>query len=944
MHRIPSTVPGATQRRGRPLLTTLVCRIALCALPLAVAQAPPPAAAATQICGDFDGSGSVAATDALLLLKHAVGQAVSLSCPDCSTLWTRVATGEIVTAACGDVDGSGSVAATDALRLLRHAIGQPVDVGCPCPYPETTTTTVIAAGTIDIPPDFPLDPGDLSVSTNGADAPVADDGEFAVEVLSQDPTLVYALDEGGRIVLMGFVEPGSAGSIDVDSTAVALLYFALGAYTMPAEDLDELLDLLAADPATAALVTATAGALTANPLAINQADAALLAAVAGARDAILLAAPSLIASQRPAAKLSVSTPGGIRTDPGPGVTQSGVEMVVPEGSGQVVPRNTWPRRGVVLAYRTGLIDDAGGELPTNPPQPVGTSDLRVTRQASGVLDSLDRYLAALGAFEPQDGDPISLPLVAGSSRTLYELIALGPALDRAPPPLLSEPRYAGFQADWASRLAETQEDTFITDFLVPVVVPVAFGSQYSYRPDAVVDLLEELRPTIVPLVASFALQTQGGMRGATMKALDEVAQDPTLLETVVREVSKILIRPPSGAPGLRRDLNVRETTIAQGKIALARLAETGALFAAIDGGLAGEDVGGNIRRLRAASQADLWQAEVGRVEISPKEVTLTREDPSATFTASANLEGLGSPPLLYRWRTPGAAGTLNELVGDGEGNEILTSQSQILYIADPGMLRDGQIDTVSVEVFVDDGTPPAANDEATVGEATAVVEGDIPPDTPCESFPVATFRSPLMEVSVSPQLVRPLDTLHVELTYNWGMEGADRSGSQTYSVWVQGMQPYFVGDGGVEFTAFGLQGIPGKVGIGPDGKTSYRAFYFNPPFGGFAQPFQDSDDEPFVGFQNGYFGSAIEIRISQPDLDPNAPGFQEPTSPQTHTIAMKTLNFQLEPGQEVCPFLAQTSSQGVYWTGPVVVADYAESFRFDEAASATAWKLIGPAQ
>ena len=32
---------------------------------------------------------------------------------------------------CGDVDGSGSVVATDALRLLRFAVGQNVQIDCP---------------------------------------------------------------------------------------------------------------------------------------------------------------------------------------------------------------------------------------------------------------------------------------------------------------------------------------------------------------------------------------------------------------------------------------------------------------------------------------------------------------------------------------------------------------------------------------------------------------------------------------------------------------------------------------------------------------------------------------------------------------------------------------------------------------------------------------------
>jgi len=40
-----------------------------------------PSHAETQVCGDLDGSGSVGVTDALRLLRHAVGQQVVLECP-----------------------------------------------------------------------------------------------------------------------------------------------------------------------------------------------------------------------------------------------------------------------------------------------------------------------------------------------------------------------------------------------------------------------------------------------------------------------------------------------------------------------------------------------------------------------------------------------------------------------------------------------------------------------------------------------------------------------------------------------------------------------------------------------------------------------------------------------------------------------------------------------
>jgi uncharacterized protein YkwD len=60
--------------RRRPAILS-----AILALLLVLAAQP---AASTEICGDHDGNGSVATSDALRLLKNAVGQDVPLECPD----------------------------------------------------------------------------------------------------------------------------------------------------------------------------------------------------------------------------------------------------------------------------------------------------------------------------------------------------------------------------------------------------------------------------------------------------------------------------------------------------------------------------------------------------------------------------------------------------------------------------------------------------------------------------------------------------------------------------------------------------------------------------------------------------------------------------------------------------------------------------------------------
>jgi len=84
-----------------------------------VAEGPVPPTADIQVtrgdastCGDANGDGSITATDALVILRAAVGAA---ACEPVSC----------------DVDDNGSVSATDALAVLRAAVGAAVTLTCP---------------------------------------------------------------------------------------------------------------------------------------------------------------------------------------------------------------------------------------------------------------------------------------------------------------------------------------------------------------------------------------------------------------------------------------------------------------------------------------------------------------------------------------------------------------------------------------------------------------------------------------------------------------------------------------------------------------------------------------------------------------------------------------------------------------------------------------------
>ncbi len=82
-------------------------------------------------CGDVTGEGDITVSDALAILKTAVGIVVELTCSPTA-------------AVCGDVTGEGDVTVSDALAVLKTAVGISVELTCSA---ATTTTTLPPAAT-----------------------------------------------------------------------------------------------------------------------------------------------------------------------------------------------------------------------------------------------------------------------------------------------------------------------------------------------------------------------------------------------------------------------------------------------------------------------------------------------------------------------------------------------------------------------------------------------------------------------------------------------------------------------------------------------------------------------------------------------------------------------------------------------------------------------------
>lgn len=114
----PHASTQGIHRRVCGNVAALLCSVGAC---FALA-ATPANAMIFAVCGDASGDGSVASSDAWLVLRAAVG------------------VGTCVPSRC-DADASGSVTATDAVSILKCAVGVEIALSCPPEDLPTSTTT-----------------------------------------------------------------------------------------------------------------------------------------------------------------------------------------------------------------------------------------------------------------------------------------------------------------------------------------------------------------------------------------------------------------------------------------------------------------------------------------------------------------------------------------------------------------------------------------------------------------------------------------------------------------------------------------------------------------------------------------------------------------------------------------------------------------------------------
>src|SRR5579872_1111319 len=139
---------------------------------------------------------------------------------------------------------------------------------------------VTTRGSLRLPPGSSLAPAQLTVGNSVAAKTLGADGTFTATTGTAAPVLVIVTHTSGRGVMFGFLDPSSSTNVlDAQAQAVALLYFALGGYTVPLASKRDLLGALQIHAVTAPLTAVIAARIAADPFALENGDAQVAAAL-----------------------------------------------------------------------------------------------------------------------------------------------------------------------------------------------------------------------------------------------------------------------------------------------------------------------------------------------------------------------------------------------------------------------------------------------------------------------------------------------------------------------------------------------------------------------------------------------------------------------------------------------------------------------------------------
>ncbi len=607
--------------------------------------------------------------------------------------------------------------------------------GSPPPAGPPATRTI--EGRVNLPSGTPL-PSGLQVTGPMGSAPVAADGTFSVQVLGDSRTELAVETASGQLLLLG-VTDGDTLTFSADSTAEALLYYAVGGMWLPAQHQDKVRDALTGHPAAAELAQEIERMLAAGGNPVHAPDDRLLQAIDDAHAAAFAGvsvaglgawtpsaanggdAPAALGGSAPPALAGSAATGLLQPQEVPATNvlieptaiQAGAAVLHnPAGAGVVV-QNHYRRPARVLAYEVGWVDADSVEHATDPPEFVMEVDVPSTGQLE-VFNALYDVVTGDAPWSPVLSPPLALPNREGASRTRYQLVLLGPGFgdDDA---IRSDPRFASAQGAWDDAVFDKNVDLFLGELLLPLVEAYGVGSLARFDAAKLNQARARLRgiyDTHLLELGVYLRQGRIGYANGLKFVLTELAQNRTYrldMLNMVKEALEESAQNQASVEAIEKRLSSR--------------ASASAIAAAVQAVLMGSDVAKIMYDLTGTPDAIAWTVTTAPAlfALTPDLAWVTKDDASARFTLMPRGPAAGN--YLFRWTTSGAHGDLSDFLNDGL--TLVTDSREVEYFHDtPNNITNHDVDTITAEIFeVAAGATSVPPGASPIGRASATVRG-----------------------------------------------------------------------------------------------------------------------------------------------------------------------------------------------------------------------------
>ncbi len=568
---------------------------------------------------------------------------------------------------------------------------------------SSTTTTQQSTGRVILPTGSPLNLGQLSLLSGYTAAALKGDGNFTLGQFNATPALLLLMDKDKRLVLLGFsgsTASGMVGEVSPLQTSVALLFYAVGAFTLPTEAQEQVRKFLRDDERVQVLASQLTTQLAANPYALADTDPTLMSAVTAVRDALFPPSTRAVITRHRGEPLATTL---IQTKPEN--EQSGF-LAAPNANGLgMTITNTRRRNAIVNIYQSAYYTEASKD-----PVPVPDSKyhrviyseiLWGTSGLSGVAGSLIDYANGTVAYGPVTSGPYSLDLYpAGATKATYrvEIIANGNTGD--PNNLTGTAKPLPGELTPVGAHLKISFITFFKDFLLPAIATFT-GLQESLKLDLAggqglpsTELLknfDDLAVIFSGVVDSGIAISASNARGLLITVLKALANNGTLRQKFIEWMVVVFARQGFTAGVAATLLGTLATAL-------------NAIVIIVDKVLGAADIGAVLADWARSDSYVLFEATViaARVKLTPLTSTLKAGDP-LPLRASTTVD---APVITYHWRIVTGSGTLKNPASGMTGVSLDSASQDMIYQSDANA-ADKETVTIELEGFVGSVNDPS---------------------------------------------------------------------------------------------------------------------------------------------------------------------------------------------------------------------------------------------